>query len=283
MLAKSITTTVTAIAISLVAHCASANLLINPTRVNFDNADRTADVTLINTSQTTNTYRIDWAEKKAIEAGGYEDLTPEQAQSAHLPIASGMIRYSPRQVTLKPGERQTVKLAIRRPQSLANGEYRSHMQFTALPPGTSEKTEDKNSPALAFKILLSFAIPVVVVQGPIQYEMAMDNAWITYSPSKKDGAVNVTLSRTGAHSVIGNINAYWTPNGGKEQLIAKIGDYNFWPETKKVNVPLGWVGAPFASSDGKLRIVYEGTKNFHGKVFVEKTINIQGSAIKMAN
>jgi fimbrial chaperone protein len=266
----------------MLAHQVSANLLINPTRVVLSPSDRTADVTLINTSTTTNTYRIGWVEKKAKEAGGYDDLSPEAA--ANFPIASSMIRYSPKQVTLKAGERQTIKLAIRRPQGLANGEYRSHLLFKALPPADAEQAEGRdNSTSLKINILLTFAIPVVVQQGSLNYQVTLNNASISYNPANKSGAVNLNMARTGTSSVIGNIDAYWTPKGGKEQIIAKLGDYNLWPELQQAIPPLIWTGTNFAKTDGQLRIVYEGTNDFRGKVFFDKTFNIQGSMIKTTN
>lgn len=267
--------------LSITSHSVFANLLINPTRVDFLNDTRSTDVTLINTSQTTNTYRIEWAEKKVTENGQYQDVTSVQAESLH--IASKMLRFSPRQVTLKPNERQTVKLVIRRPQGLADGEYRSHLLFRALAPADDKNQPNIKGSSVAFNIVLSFAIPVVITQGAMKYDLTMNDAVISYNPQQKDGSVNVTISRSGTNSVMSNINAFWTPVGGKEALIAKTGDYNFWPEAKKVNVPLSWVGTEFAKSDGKLRIVCEGTKNFRGKTFCDKTIPVKGSAIKTLN
>lgn len=268
------------ILLSLTAQSVWANLLINPTRTEFSPSARTADVTLINTSKVTTTYRLAWAEKKAKTNGGYEDLTA--AEAANFPIASKMLRFSPKQVTLKAGERQTVKLAIRRPQNLTAGEYRSHLLFKALPPTNAEEGLDPNASATAINLVVSFAIPVVIQQGALNYQMTMNDAHINYNPSKKDGSVAVNISRSGQHSVIGNINAYWTPNGGSERLIAKAGEYNLWPEVSSTTATLSWVGADFAVSDGKLRIVYEGVKSFRGKTFFDKTITVKGGMIKMA-
>jgi fimbrial chaperone protein len=265
----------------LAAQSAWANLLINPTRVEFSPSDRTADVTLINISKVTTTYRLVWEEKKAKLDGGYHDLTATEA--ANFPIASSMLRFSPKQVTLKAGERQTIKMAIRRPQNLAAGEYRSHLQFKALPPKTPEEGLDPNASSTAVNIVVSFAIPVVVQQGALDYQMTMNNAVISYNPAQKDGSVAVNISRTGLSSVIGHISAFWTPTGGKERLIAKAGDYNLWPELNTTTAKLTWVGADFAITDGKLRIVYEGAKNFRGKTFFDKTISINGGMIKAAN
>lgn len=281
MLNKSLKIVCAGLLLSLSAQGAWANLLINPTRVQFNRSDRTMDVTLINVSQVTTTYRMEWSEKKAKFGGGYEDLTSDEAAS--FPTASKMLRFSPKQVTLKPGDRQTVKLAVRRPQGLAVGEYRSHLMFRALPPQTKEEGLNTDATATTVNIVLNFAIPVVIQQGAPQYAISVNDARINYNPIKKDGSVEVNMARTGLHSVIGHLNAYWTPNGGKERLLAKAGDYNFWPELTSTTASLNWVGADFAVTDGKLRIVYEGVKDFRGKVFFEKTINVNRSMIKTVN
>jgi len=265
----------------LIAQTAWANLLINPTRVQINTNDRTADITLINISKVTTTYRLEWEEKKAKSDGGYINLSSTDA--SNFPIASKMLRISPKQVTLKPNERQTIKVAIRRPQGLANGEYRSHLLFKALPPKTAEEGLQSNAASMSVNIVLSFAIPVVIQQGTPDYKIAINDAHINYSPTRKDGSVAINLSRTGTHSVIGHISAYWTPNGGKEVLLAKQGDYNFWPELASATTSLAWVGADFAVTDGKLRIVYEGVKDFRGKTFFDKTFTINRSMIKTAN
>jgi fimbrial chaperone protein len=278
---KSLKTLCTALLLGLLTQGAWANLLINPTRVQFNPDDRSADITLINTSKVTTTYRLQWSEKEAKAGGGYHNL--DEAAAAKFPSASNMLRFSPKQVTLKAGERQTIKMAIQRPQGLATGEYRSHLLFKALAPKTAEEGLNTDAASTSVNIVLSFAIPVVIQQGPLQYSIAMDNAVISYQPAQKTGSVDVSLSRTGLHSVIGTVSAYWTPNGGKEVLIAKAGDFNAWPELKSTSVSLIWVGADFAVSDGKLRIVYEGVKDFRGKVFFDKTLNINRSMIKTAN
>lgn len=276
----SITKLLIATALFAASQLSLANLLINPTRVQIEPGDRSADVTLINTSEITNTYRLEWAEKRAKSEGGYEDLN--ETAAASFPTASQMLRFSPRQVTLKPGERQTIKLMVRRPQGLQDGEYRSHLLFKALPPNR-EENQQLDSAATAINIVLSFAIPVVVRQGNLQYQLGIDNAAIEYNPSQKTGAIEVDLSRSGIHSVTGNMTAYWTPAGGKEQAIAKLSDYNFWVETTKAKARLQWTGTDFALTDGKLRVVYEGSKQFRGQTFFDKTFSINRSMIKVIN
>ena len=116
---------------------AQASLLVSPIRVAFEGRERSHEIVLINSSSEVKTYRLAWQEKLALPSGGYKDLTAEE--TVGYPSASKMLRFSPRQVTLKPNERQIVRLGLRRPKDLADGEYRSHLKLEALPPKRGRK------------------------------------------------------------------------------------------------------------------------------------------------
>ncbi len=76
---------------------------------------------------------------------------------------------------------------------------------------------------------------------------------------------------------------YWTPAGGKERLIAKTSAFTFWPELSKTFTTLAWVGADFAPTNGKLRILYKGMRDFQGQTFFDSSVQVDRSAIKMNN
>jgi fimbrial chaperone protein len=259
---------------------ANANLLINPTRVQLNPGDRSTELTLINTSNEATTYRLEWVEKLAKEGGGYNEMTPEQI--AKFPVASSMLRFTPRNVTLQPNERQTIKLALRRPANLPAGEYRSHLLFKAMP-SENAVNAPQNGQSMAVNIVLSFAIPVVVRQGELQYQVNAEDISLAFDPKTKEAKVRVHMSRAGMHSVLGDISAYWTPKNGSEILIAKSTEYSIWTELSKTYADLNWVGTDFAFTDGKLRVVYEGSKDFKGITFFDKTINVSKESIKIAN
>lgn len=259
---------------------AQASLLIYPTRVTFDEKDRSKQVTLTNTSQTTNTYRLEWREKRALREGGYDDIPAEEAKD--LAVSSNMIRFSPRQVTLKPGERQVVRLALRRPRNLEQGEYRSHLMFKALPP--NEEENESSSTSLNIRMVISFAIPVVVREGALDASLQLESAEIVYNPVTESGSVNAIIKRDGAHSLWGNLSAYWTPAGSDEQvLIAKLGEYSLWAELQQINAKLIWAQAPFVPSDGTLHIRYEGVRDFHGTTYIDEKIPVRKSDINVVS
>lgn len=267
------------VAFLLISFIADANLIIHPTRVQFNPTDRSASISLLNDSNTTSTYRLAWQEKKAKEGGGYIDIS--KGNSENFPVASHMIRFSPRQVTLKPGERQTIKMSLRRPANLKDGEYRSHFLFKAIPPPET-KTEEAAGLQMKVNIITSFLIPVIVQQGELDIQAEVSSATMVVNPQNiAKSYIDVQMNRRGKHSAHGDIFAYWTPQGGQEKQVAKIAGFNLWPELNKTNVKLGWVGSDFALDDGKLRLVFQGARDFRGKTFFDKTFQMNRSQIKI--
>lgn len=259
---------------TMVSVHANGSLLIYPVRVAFDEVERSAQVTLTNTSDQTNTYRLEWREKLVRAEGGYNALTEDEAKD--LPIASSMLRYSPRQVTLKAGERQLIKLKLRRPRGLAEGEYRSHLLFKAVPP---DNDVNNASSSTTINIMLSFSIPVTIQQGQYDTQVSLEQANITYNPSAGTRTVSLDLARKGLHSSSGHLSAYWTAEGGKEILLAKLSDYNLWSELSEIRASLISTKADFTPSDGRLRIHYEGARDFRGITYLDEVIEVKRSQI----
>ena len=106
-------------------------LLVAPTRLVFEGRSRGGEVTLVNSGTETTTYRIEVIRLRMKEDGSFEDVVEPQAGER---FANDLIRYSPRQVTLDPGVPQTVRVQLRLPAALEEGEYRSHLLFRAIPP-----------------------------------------------------------------------------------------------------------------------------------------------------
>lgn len=249
----------------------NASLLISPTRVVIDDRERSSKVVLINTGTITRTYRVGWAEKRALAEGGYYDLNEEEAKN--FPTASSMFRVSPKQVTLAPGERQIVKLLARRPKGLADGEYRSHLKFTVLPP---KNNGEKGAPgSIKLKLLLNYAIPAILRQGEGDFNVSMDDIKLDINEQRKKTYILVSMSRSGISSTHGNFKAYWTPEGSsKELLVGELNAVNFYPEVNKTVFKLFWQNDDFNLKKGKLRVRYEGQQEYRNLLLAEKSIQL---------
>jgi len=252
-----------------------ASLLISPTNVALTDRERSAKVIIINTGTVTRNYRISWSEKKARSTGGYDILSEEDQKT--FPIASSMVRVSPKQVKLAPGERQTIKLSARRPKDLPDGDYRSHLLFTALP-NQSEVPQNNAAGVTEIKVLLGYSIPFIVRKGDEKYNVSIDNAKLIPredQTKKIKNNVSITLSSIGSTTPSGVIHAYWRKNKSTEEVhVATLNSARIYPELDEVKFTLYWHKGVIEPKSGQLRLVYTGVKEFAGVTFAEKTINI---------
>lgn len=257
-----------------------ANLLIHPTAVNFQANERSQVVTLANTSDKTTTYQLQWKENVAQPMGGYRIM--QDSEKTTFRLASSYIRFSPRQVTLAPGERQSVKLLLRRARSLQDGEYRSHLLFKALPPAVPQDAAPVTTPTMNLSMVLSFAIPVALRVGDYDAQVTVKQPQIQYDPIRNSGAVFLSLERRGIHSAFGDISAFWKPKGGAEYLLAKSASHSLWTELNQYRHKLVWATADFTPQDGELRIHYQGdqgVKLFSDIDYVNQTFDYKRSNI----
>ncbi|WP_462174535.1 fimbria/pilus periplasmic chaperone [Pseudoalteromonas gelatinilytica] len=247
------------------SQCATANLLISPTRVSFDERHRSAKVTVINSSEEYRTYRVVWSEKLALPGGGYQTLSEPVARSL-----SPMARLSPKQIRLAPGERQTIKIAIRKPKDLAKGEYRSHLLFQALP------NEDKAAKAgLKVNMILSFSIPIVYREQGELPKVAFQTAEIVEDSVNKTPKIAVKLTEKQGFSSYGRLSAYVTNSAGEQEKIAEIGNLSLYPEIEQATVLLDLFSGKQLPKQGDIELKYEGADEYEGVDFGSYSLSIR--------
>ena len=241
----------------LFSQYATANLLISPTRVSFDERQRSAKVTVIISSDEYRTYRVVWSEKLALPAGGYQTLSEPVARSL-----SPMTRLSPKQIRLAPGERQTIKIAIRKPKNLAKGEYRSHLLFQALP---NEVKSTK--PGIKVNMIMSFSIPVVYREQGEQPNVKIRDVKLVEDSINKKLSLAVKLTESQGFSSYGRLSAYATNTAGKQEKIAEIGNLSLYPEVNETTAYLALFTDKKLPKKGPIEIKYEGADEYEGIVF----------------
>lgn len=111
---------------------AQGDLLVAPTRVVI-NQGGSAEVVLSNIGSKPATYRISAELRRMSESGDFDEVKEADANPAEK-TALAMVTFAPRRITLLPGQPQSVRIAVRPPEGLADGEYRVHLNFRAIPP-----------------------------------------------------------------------------------------------------------------------------------------------------
>ena len=100
-------------------------LRVTMKRVLFEGSKRADILILINNTGEEMSYRLGWRRMRMTEGQSVVPLADDDP-GADLKPADDMIVYAPRRVVLPPGGSQQVRLMLRKPKGLADGEYRSH-------------------------------------------------------------------------------------------------------------------------------------------------------------
>ncbi len=179
------------------------DLLVAPTRVVLDGA-RGTEVILNNIGTDIATYRISLELRRMTPDGQLVDVEPANANDQEK-AAIGMISYAPRKVVLPPNQPQAIRIGVRAPEGLPDGEYRAHMLFRAIPVARPAAEQNKPVEGVTVSItpIYGVTIPIIVRKGSLVATAAISDAKVEKG---KDGLeFSIAMTRTGTKSTYGRI------------------------------------------------------------------------------
>lgn len=242
---------------------AQGDLLIAPTRVIISQGG-SSEVILSNIGAEPATYRISAELRRMREEGDFDAVTEAEATPAEL-AALQMITYAPRRITLLPGQPQSVRISIRPPEGLPDGEYRVHLNFRAVPPVL--KPEEGAAAAAGVSIKLTpvygITIPVFVRRGRLDVSAALSGAHLVKEPG--GSFVELDLTRSGQRSVYGE----FIGKSARGEVLFDLRGIAAYPEIthRKVQIPLS--PEALAKLRGPVRIEYRELPENGGALIAE--------------
>jgi len=254
-----------------------ADLMVAPTRIVFDNKQRTAQLDLINSGAEPATYRISLVNRRMSEAGEFSAVnSPGPGEQ----FADELLRYSPRQVVLAPGAGQTVRISLRKPADLAAGEYRSHLIFDKIAEAKgSTSIETQNAPAgevsVQLTMLAGLSIPVIVRHGETAASVTLVGLELLKPVAGQAAKLAFVLQRSGNRSVYGDLGATFTPQGGAAQEVGKAGGVAVYTPNPLRHVKLELKPPPgLVLARGTLRVTFRDRPDAGAKLLAEATIEL---------
>lgn len=257
---------------------AQGDLLIAPTRVVLSGGGST-QVILSNIGTTPATYRIA-LELRRMEADGDVSEVPEEQANPTERAALDMIRYAPRRITLAPNQPQSIRISARPPEGLADGEYRVHMSFRAVP--DAAPTADPAAPAapadpapasgLTIRLtpIYGITIPLIVRKGQLDAGVTIARPQVVRV--NDSDALQLELDRTGNRSVFGEIRVIAPGVADPVYLARGIAVY---PEVTHRTVKLPLSAEQAARLKGPLRIEYRELPENGGKLLTSADANFK--------
>jgi len=253
-----------------------AETLLIPTRVVMEKNDRFTTVIIRNVGNATGNLSVDLIDMTMGETGGVVQLEEGKSDPySAIPI----LRVSPRSVTLRPGESQNVRIMLRKPEGLADGEYRSHLKVKVeeddVESTVNRTAEEMKAASISVKAKLALTIPIIVRNGETTIAIKIDSLKISRDAAGKP-AVEMTLLREGNRSVMGDFTFTYTGPDGKSQPLKAFPGIPVYRSTerRKVSIPLDELPAGIDLNKGKLDVVYAAQQKEGGMKLAEAAVDL---------
>jgi P pilus assembly chaperone PapD len=262
----------------LLALPAQADLMLHPTRIVFEKNQRAAQIELINNGSKPATYRISLVNRRMKEDGRFEAA---DSAAPGEQFAADMLRFSPRQITLEPGTTQTVRVMLRKPAELLEGEYRSHLQFEKLPDVEgSASIENQGQGAdgkgigVVLNILVGASVPVIVRHGTLSANLSLTHLVLKQDEAKRP-LLALQFEREGSSSVYGDLSVVFTPRGGKPQTLGQASGLAVYTPNRlrQATLPLE-VPAGVTLAHGTLEVSFRDRPEAGGKLLAQANLEL---------
>ena len=257
---------------------AAGDLLVAPTRIVFEGRTRFQAITFSNRGNESAVFRISLVDMAMDENGEVKEIEGRDKISNS---ASRLIRYAPRQITIPAGGVQIVRLSLRKPNNLKEGEYRSHLYFRAIPPEGTGRTVDAGKKlekgAISFQItpVFGLTVPIIVRHGKLAAKGGV--ADLTYTPSKGENPAKLgfTLERNGERSLFGDVVATYHPKSGSPLVVGEINRLAVYTPNDKRHVTMTLrVPDGVKLGTGKLNLAYRETQKTGGNLIAESDLDL---------
>lgn len=238
--------------LALICHVPAAHAIkLTMKRVVFEGSKRTEVLTLINDSDEEQTYRLSWRNMAMKDGKSLSPVEEGETISGFNP-ADNLVIFAPRRITILAGGSQQVRLMMRKPADLADGEYRSHLwirpeeeavKFTA--PDAEAQAVDDSATGIQIKMLAGANFPIIVRQGKTNATATITNPTLTQQGDSF--VVTLDVNREGNSSLYGDFQ-FTCLSGASPQVIHDIHGIAVYTETAtrhlefKFNVPAEGVG-----------------------------------------
>ncbi len=207
----------------------STGVMLAPIRVIFEGRTRSTTVNLLNPNDKACTYKISIVNLRMDEFGIRKEVAHPDSREL---LSRDLIRFSPRRATVEAKGWQTIRLMVRKPKDLPEGEYRVHLKAAPIPDTDIEKDiENKKEQGLSIKInyVMNVTIPIIIRHGQGKAGVEISYKPVFKKIEKKEGYFLITdVERMGNHSVFADIFAHHTPLNKEKYQIGQLKGFSIY-------------------------------------------------------
>ena len=273
---------ITLFAVSLYGIQSADALRLTVKRVVFEGPKRAESITVINNGFEDVTYRVGWRHFVMTPTKSLNAIPEDQPLPPEVKPVVDMIRYAPRRFTVPAKSSQQVRLMLRMPANLPDGEYRSH--FWIRPEPNTERIRAKaneynektgRKKGVSIEMLTGVTMPVIVRKGNLGAKVTLSN--LTGSKSPGFVSVSYALNRVGEKSTYGNLDYVCNRGSESEYLLRSTKGIAIYAETNQRVFNKKIEKQPNAPECSTLTVMYSEATEVTGaaqSLLTEGTINL---------
>jgi hypothetical protein len=209
-------------------------------RIVFEGNDRSGTLNIINNTEKTQTYSLEWRHYVMDADHGLQPVA-DNATPGAVRWADDMVRFAPRRITIPAGGTQKIHLLLRQPSALTEGEYRSHLRLAV---------EDMHEPGKQTAVI----VPVIVRLGePAAGEISISNIDVL----RKNDVVTASFSLTGQSktSLYGDLD-FVCESDKNQAVLHHVPGIAFYPEITARNLKYNFDLGKKDQACSAIKIVY---------------------------
>lgn len=218
------------VAVLLVSGGGADALNFTPTRVVFEGQQRTATLRIFNPRNVPERISITWLAMRMTEDGRIKQVD-DPAKADDLNPARDYVLFAPRQAIIPPQSAQIIRLLLRAPADLPDGEYRSHIMVSQQPRELPEQQLRSDGLSVRINSVVSTTLPVIVRKGDLDAEVSVESAEIVQIKGKT--YLQTVVSREGERSVYADAEVTWTGPDGEELVVNKSPGQAIYTEARR--------------------------------------------------
>lgn len=167
---------------------AEANITVYPTAAHFDQSKSMATLSVKNSSKVFMSYKIE-AVYFVPGADGKMSMAPAGSDQERSIVK--LMRFSPKSVSLKPGEEQVVRIMVKASKKLEPGDYRAHVRFSQEDAMTNNLVMPKKKTGMQLDAKIAVSIPALLRIEPTPKQITLEDFKIYQTPEGPRFKVNL--------------------------------------------------------------------------------------------
>ena len=247
---------------------AISNVRIYPLRVIMNDKQRSTTVSLKNSTTEEQTYTLKAVFYNMKPTGGLVmSKTPKQEESSLVKN----LKFSPRRVTLRPGESQVVRIIVKNTGSLESGDYRAHLRVVPDVKKLSSNA-NPNQAALLLQGRVAVSVPIIYFKGKKEAKGEISNLKLL-DEKEKGIFFELDLKNIGKNFLLGDMEIYITDNSNNKELIGNLNGISSYIKERKVKFKLHNL-KKLPPKGSKLRVVYKAAKELGGDIIADSEVTL---------